>query len=267
MNATSSNRLPGAGDPYCGACGYDLRQVTDSAVCPECGGRLIDVMRRKGDPSARTIRRRSQATILGVPVLSIAFGPDLTKGERRGHARGIIAIGDTATGGIAIGGVALGVVSVGGCSFGIAGIGGLAVGLGAAMGGGAVGGLAVGGGAAGYMATGGGAIGYYAQGGGAYGHFARGGGAHGTHVISSQSGVKDQAAVDAFKSVEVVMGTSNPGKSWINTPAMWVGAAWVTLAVVVGALACIGLARGRSARDDAALRFGHTGGGARVGQR
>lgn len=266
MNATSTGRIPGVGDPYCGSCGYDLRQVTDSPVCPECGGRLIDVLRRKTDPRARSIRRRSNAALFGVPVLSIAFGPDPAKGEKRGHARGIIAIGDTAAGGIAIGGVALGVVSVGGCSLGIASIGGLAVGLGAAMGGGAVGGLAVGGGAAGYMATGGGAIGYYAQGGAAWGHFARGGAVQGTHVISSQTGVKDQAAVDAFKAVEIVMGTNNPGKSWINTPALWVGAAWVTLAVLVGAAACIGLARGRSARDDDALRFGHSG-GVRAGQR
>ena len=45
----------------------------------------------------RGIRKRSKSTLLGWPVYDIAIGPDPKKGEHRGHAKGIIAIGDIAT--------------------------------------------------------------------------------------------------------------------------------------------------------------------------
>ena len=94
-------------------------------------------------------------------------------GELRGHAKGIIAIGDIATGGIALGGMARGVVAVGGMALGLFSIGGGAVGLITATGGAALGGMASGGGAAGVLAAGGGAVGVVAQGGGAFGMFTR----------------------------------------------------------------------------------------------
>ena len=109
-------------------------------------------------------RYRSAAAIGNVPLVSIALGPDLEKGEWRGHARGVIAIGGLATGGICLGGVSLGLAS----------FGGLALGVLLAVGGLAVGGTAVGGAAAGRIAVGGGAAGEYACGGGAFG----------THVVS-----------------------------------------------------------------------------------
>jgi hypothetical protein len=83
----------------------------------------------------RGIRKRSNKTFLGLPIVDIALGPDPEMGEMRGHAHGIIAIGDIAKGWIAIGGIA------------------------------------VGGGAMGVVAIGGGAVGYYAFGGGAFGKY------------------------------------------------------------------------------------------------
>ena len=108
----------------------------------------------------RGVRKRSSLEILGFPLYDIAMGPDFQKGEMRGHARGIIAIGDTARGGLAIGGLACGVIAFGGLALGVIAIGGLAVG-GLALGGGAIGGIAIGGGAVGYYAVGGGAVGKY----------------------------------------------------------------------------------------------------------
>ena len=54
------------------------------------------------------IRRRSAKQYFGLPLVDIALGPDPDRGEVRGHARGIVAIGDVANGLIAVGGVACG---------------------------------------------------------------------------------------------------------------------------------------------------------------
>lgn len=116
----------------------------------------------------RGIRYQSQATILGRPLLAIATGPDFEKGEIRGHARGVIAIGDVATGWIAVGGAAFGsIFAFGGCAIGGIAFGGFALGL-VALGGCAIGGLAIGGFALGDVAMGGAACGHYALGGGAW---------------------------------------------------------------------------------------------------
>jgi hypothetical protein len=119
------------------------------------------------------IRYKSSATFLEMPVICIASGPDLDNNEARGHARGVIAIGDIATGLIAIGGVARGGFAVGGLALGGFAFGGLGLGL-FAIGGLAVGYLASGGAAIGYAAAGGLAIGYYAAGGAAIGKFVLG---------------------------------------------------------------------------------------------
>jgi hypothetical protein len=115
------------------------------------------------------VRYRSAAAIGDFPLVSIALGPDPEKGEQRGHARGVVAIGDVATGLVAIGGVATGGVALGGLSVGLASVGGLALGVVLAVGGAAVGGTALGGAAVGRVAIGGGAVGEYACGGGALG--------------------------------------------------------------------------------------------------
>jgi hypothetical protein len=92
-----------------------------------------------------SIRIRSRQQVFGLPLYDIAFGPDLEKGELRGHAKGIFAMGDTATGAIALGGVASGGIAIGGLAFGVLSIGGVALGLLGALGGVALGGLAMGG--------------------------------------------------------------------------------------------------------------------------
>jgi hypothetical protein len=124
---------------------------------------------RAAAPAVRFLRRTSEREFLGLPYLSIAIGPDPSRGEARGHARGVIAIGDVATGFVAIGGMARGFLAIGGVAIGVLALGGLAVGALVAFGGGAIGGLAIGGGALGVVAIGGGAVGYYASGGAAFG--------------------------------------------------------------------------------------------------
>jgi hypothetical protein len=114
---------------------------------------------KKRGYSYRGIRKRSNRFYWGLPLYDIAMGPDPEKGEMRGHAKGIIAIGDIATGVLALGGIARGIVAFGGLAAGLLlGIGGLSIGL-LAFGGLALGGIAIGGGAFGYYAIGGGAFG------------------------------------------------------------------------------------------------------------
>lgn len=130
--------------------------------------REMTALKQRGYPY-RGIRKRADKTIWGLPLYDIAMGPDPEKGEMRGHARGVIAIGDFATGILALGGIARGIVAIGGLALGLLfGMGGLCTGL-LALGGLAIGGIAVGGGAIGGIAIGGGAFGYYAVGGGAIG--------------------------------------------------------------------------------------------------
>jgi hypothetical protein len=135
----------------------------------------------------RGVRRRSASKIGNLPLYDIAVGPDLERGEFRGHARGIVAIGDIATGVLALGGLARGVIAVGGLALRLVSFGGLSIGVLAALGGLAIGGLALGGGALGGVALGGGAVGYYAC----------GGGAAGEHVVSATR--RDPEAVRFFR--------------------------------------------------------------------
>lgn len=51
----------------------------------------------------RRLRVRSEATVRGWPLVAVAFGADPETGEREGHAKGIIAIGDSAEGVLALG--------------------------------------------------------------------------------------------------------------------------------------------------------------------
>jgi len=124
----------------------------------------------------KSVRRQSALRFAGLPLWSVALGPDAAKGEVRGHAKGIIALGDMATGVVAAGGLARGVVAFGGLAIGLASFGGLGLGLIVALGGGAAGAVAIGGGAA--------------------GHYAMGGGAVGTHVLSASE--CDADALDFF---------------------------------------------------------------------
>lgn len=121
----------------------------------------------------RGVRKRSNYEYLGLPLWSIASGPDPEKGESRGHAKGVLAIGDIATGIIALGGFARGFIAFGGLAVGVIAVGGLAIG-GLAFGGLAIGVAALGGGAVGWVAIGGAAAGYYAAGGAAIGTYTLG---------------------------------------------------------------------------------------------
>ena len=126
-----------------------------------------EVTRLRTGPRVQSVRKRSELTIAGVPLYEIATGPDPERGELRGHAKAIIAIGDIATGIVAIGGMARGVFAVGGLSVGILSVGGCSFGILASLGGVSGGGLAFGGVAIGYYAIGGVAIGIKAVGGAA----------------------------------------------------------------------------------------------------
>ena len=121
------------------------------------------------------VRKRSAYEFLGMPLYDVAVGPDPAQGQMRGHAKGVIAIGDIATGVIALGGIARGVFALGGVAVGLCSFGGLSIGLVAAVGGAALSlGLAIGGGALGTVAIGGGAVGHYAVGGAPYGTYVAG---------------------------------------------------------------------------------------------
>lgn len=112
-------------------------------------------------PVFKGVRKQSETTVLGLPLVSVALGPDPEKGEIRGHAKGIIAVGDIATGVLAVGGVAFGGVTIGGVAIGLIAFGGCALSILLAFGGCAVGLLAFGGAAIGYYAVGGGAVGVH----------------------------------------------------------------------------------------------------------
>jgi len=213
-------------DPYCSNCGYSLIGLTESSKCPECGKPLVEVLTR--DPALRRSRRYTSSIVLfGLPLIQIAQGP--YGNERFGKARGIIAIGDVATGWFALGGVAFGLVAIGGMSFGLVAVGGLGIGF-LAVGGLALGGVAGGGGAVGVVSTGGGAVGYIASGGGAVGYYARGGGAAGKHVISAMS--RDPVAVEFFDRWAWLLGDETQLGAYV--PLVWMGLAGVIVAVALG---------------------------------
>ena len=134
----------------------------------------------------RCVRKRASFEIANLPLYDIALGPDPARGEMRGHARGIVAIGDMATGVVAIGGFARGLIAAGGLALG-----------GLTFGGGSIGLLAFGGAAAGWLAFGGAALGGVAIGGGAVGYYACGGGAAGVHTVDARR--RDPEAVDFFR--------------------------------------------------------------------
>ena len=237
---------PGAvlGKPSCSQCGYDLTNATSSACCPECGRPLVEVLVREGQIQMRKASKRYQSTrrVCGLPLVSIALGPDAA--GRMGHAKGYFAIGDTATGVFAFGGFARGFVAFGGMSIGCVTFGGLSLGTFAAFGGLAVAviGSAVGGFAAGVVACGGGAFGLVAQGGFAAGYLARGGSSYGVHTWPMGSTAPTPAALEAFNQFAWLIGPSGPNPS-LEYGIAWAGA--IAVLVITLALAPVFFARER----------------------
>lgn len=129
--------------PYCVNCGYPLMGLTESSKCPECGRPLVEVLVRNSFPGAKPGKRyRSERTLFGLPLVSIATGP--YGDEKVGRPVGIVAIGDHPRGVIAIGGAPVGFIAIGGIARGVIAVGGTSIGV-VAIGGAAVGGLALGG--------------------------------------------------------------------------------------------------------------------------
>lgn len=174
MHKTAAEPNP-QGSPYCGRCGYRLGEIGESTRCPECGGLLVDVLMRPGMAANQSRRYTSDATIFGMPVICVALGPDPSRDEIRGRAKGLIAVGDVATGGVAIGGRATGVVAIGGVAIGGAAFGGVGLGLLTGFGGVATGLLVSGGVAIGGFSYGGVAVGAASSGGVAVGYATTGG--------------------------------------------------------------------------------------------
>ena len=167
-----------------------VRLRAEGALTPEefarAKSQLLGARRFSGFPF-KGIRRQSSRQLYGLPLWAIAIGPDWDRGEVRGHARAIFALGDMATGWFAFGGLARGLVAVGGLAFGLFAFGGGAVGVVIAVGGGAMGGVAFGGAAVGLIAIGGAVCGYYALGGAAFG----------VHTVSALH--QDPEAVSLFR--------------------------------------------------------------------
>lgn len=163
---------------------------------------------KRGEP----FEYKSARTLLGLPLVHIAFGRHVVghklrvhgvligvgyqRGRKLSHAKGWLAIGDIAQGVLAIGSIASGGIAIGALSYGVVSLGALALG-GLAFGGLSAGVLASGGVALGLIAVGGVAIGVTAVGGFAAGHFAFGGKAVGDHVVTAAR--HDPEAVEYFK--------------------------------------------------------------------
>ncbi len=197
MSATTDSKARKPGEPYCGNCNYTLTGLTSSSKCPECGKPLVEVLQR-GGAVVLGKRYRSPYVIFGLPLIDVAYGP--LGDQKVGHAKGIIAFGDIATGWLALGGFARGIIAIGGFATGGLTLGGMSVGM-ISVGGWAIGLLlAIGGGAVGGFANGGGAAGYIAQGGGAMGYYARGGGVWAKYAIAPMR--RDPAAVEMFALIQ-----------------------------------------------------------------
>ena len=220
-------------EPYCGNCGHILTGAVESSKCPECGKPIVDVLRRKGMFAGGGKRYRSKATLFGLPVVSIAFGP--AEGELRGVARGVIALGDIAIGFLAVGGVSCGIVAVGGAALGLFAIGGLAIGLLTALGGTAIGTAAMGGAAIGVLAIGAGAAGIWAQ----------GAGAAGTFVRSVNTAMRRGAggSPGGFEPVTWFFGPWPPDATSLLKPVMVVVGAPLVVAALIGLVAWLAVRR------------------------
>jgi hypothetical protein len=152
----------------CPECG---KSVSDKArACPNCGFPIkADESRFSGRAWANGYEYKSSATIFGMPLVHIVYGPGY--GGITKPAKGFIAIGNIAIGIIAIGGFAVGVISLAGIGLGVACLGGMALGV--------------------FFGAGGLAMGYIAIGGVAIGVYAIGGLSLGTHTLHNDPQLRE----------------------------------------------------------------------------
>lgn len=143
------------------------------------GGRIRGALAPRGR-DAPPIRWSTEREFLGLPLVDIAVGRDPERGER-GHAKGVVAIGDRATGIVAFGVHARGLVALGVTAFGLVAVGWIAAGA-VAIGFLVAGLVALGAAAVGVFAMGGAALGVIAVGAAAFGEYAAGFVAAGEHV-------------------------------------------------------------------------------------
>ena len=136
------------------------KSISDKAPsCPQCGFPLRTHEAGPpgpGYPGYYGYEYKSSATLFGMPLVHIVYGPGWGGFK---PAKGFIAIGNIAIGVFAIGGFSVGILSLSGIGLGLLCIGGIAFGVVGAFGGVAVGYYAIGGLAIGVYAVGGAAIG------------------------------------------------------------------------------------------------------------
>ncbi len=160
-------------------------------------------------------RWRTRATLLGLPLIHVNFGPIRSLQVREAAvARGWIAIGDRAYGVLfALGNIACGAISVGGVSVGLVSVGGVCAG-GLALGGLSVGAISFGGLALGGLAFGGLALGWEAFGGGAIAWRAAFGGLAWAHDYAVGGSAFAAHANDAVARTFI-------GQNWFFQTARW----------------------------------------------
>jgi len=153
----------------------------------------------------------SPSTLLGLPLVHVAFGEPVDGHRQRAVARGWIAIGDTAYGVLfALGSIAFGGIALGGIACGVVALGGLALGLlcfaGVGLGAYSMGGLAIG-----ILAVGGFALAWQAAYGGmaVAAHFAMGGLAIAAHA-------NDPAAHQYMETGLISYGRALLQSPWLN---------------------------------------------------
>ena len=230
-----------ARDPFCSNCGYSLKGLTESSKCPECGRPLVEVLER-GPLIGLGRRYTSDIVIFGLPLVQIALGP--YEEEKYGRARGIIAIGDRATGWLAVGSFARGIIACGGVSIGLVAVGGLGLG-GISIGGVALGLIAYGGLVGGGIGVGGLVVAYVAVSAGlGVAYYARAGFAHAVHGLGNN--VIDPVASTFFKENAWLFGRTSTGFTFMS----WVGLAIFMIAVIVFLVVLCGYLA-RAARDGA----------------